>query len=160
MLLLLIAMALRMRSKLPAFNVTQRSKAGVVRRSVPRGRKDDDNAAACTGDRFSGVEEEDASDPKSDFSFTSTFEPSGAITGETSGQPDVSLHAIKQKASTAAWGQVRSALLKAVVESNAMPEGQRCISFPDSATYRCVQCTPGLIIVISAFWWHIPGSIF
>ena len=103
-LLLLIAMAWRMRSKLPAFNVTQRSKAGVVRRSVPRGRKDDDNAAACTGNRFSGVEEEDASDPRPDFSFTATFEPSGAITGETSGQPDVSLHAIKHKASTAAWG--------------------------------------------------------
>ena len=41
---------------------------------------------------------------------------------------------------TAAWGQARSALLKAVVESNAMPEDQCCISCSYSVTYRCVQC--------------------
>ena len=76
-------------------------------------------AAACTGDGCSSVEEEDAFDPRSECSFAATFELSDASKGPTSDEPDVSLHAIKQKAVTAAWVKVRSALLKAVMESNA-----------------------------------------
>ena len=97
-------------------------------------------AAACTCDGCSNGEEEDAFDPRSESSFAATFELSDAIKEPTSDEPDVSLHAIKQKAVTAAWGKARSALLKAVVESNAMPENQCCISCSDSATYCCIQC--------------------
>ena len=38
-----------------------------------------------------------------------------------------SLHAMKQKASAAAWNQVRAALQKAAIESSALPSDQGCI---------------------------------
>ena len=81
-------MAWRMRLKLPALKVTQRTETGVVHRSIRRGTKSDDAAAACTGDGCSGVEEKDAFDPSSESSFAATFEPSDASKGRTSDEPD------------------------------------------------------------------------
>ena len=59
-------------------------------------------------------------------------------TGLIDGDPSVSLHYVKQKAATAAWGQSHSALLKAAVEGSAMLLGQYCISCSDTAACRCI----------------------
>ena len=51
-----------------------------------------------------------------------------------------SLHAIKQKASAAAWNKVRATLQKAAIESSALPGGQSCILCGAPATHRCTSC--------------------
>ena len=78
--------------KLPDFKVKQRTEAGVVPCSVQRGRVDDDMHCFCRGyhsyyDKSSRVEEEDASDPRSDSSFVTTFELLDNVTGPTRGEP-------------------------------------------------------------------------
>ena len=132
-------MAWRMRLKLPSFQVTQRTGTGsTVRRNLPRGRKGN-----CVGDEqlSSGGEVGSSDLTTTDFSPMSI----GTVTEDIqdcSSQPEVSLHAIKQKAATAAWTHVRPALLKAAVECSAMPVAQCCILCLESASYRCIQCAP------------------
>ena len=132
-------MAWRMRLKLPSFQVTQRIGTGsTVRRNLPRGRKGD-----CVGDEqlSSGGEVESSDLTTTDF-FSTSFDTVTEDIQGCSSQPEVSLHAIKQKAATAAWIQVRPALLKAAVECSAMPVTQCCILCLQSASYRCIQCAP------------------
>lgn len=124
-------MAWRMRLKLPSYKVTQRIGAGVVRCSLPRGRKDKVEAKVSDSIVENQKEEEEEEDGLVEMT-------SDAYQHES----DVSLHAIKQKAATEAWNHVRSALLKAAVESSAMPAGQHCINCSDHATHRCLQCAP------------------
>ena len=69
------------------------------------------------------------------------MEPTLQSSGDSVGQ-NVSLYAVKQRASTAAWAQIRSVLLNTAVESSAMPSNQSCIMCPEAAVYRCVQCSP------------------
>jgi len=133
-----------MRLKLPTFKVTQRTGTGsAVRRNLPRGRRDDISSDVCAGAaQLSSDGEEGSSDltTSTDFLSGSLDIMTGSIEGCS--QPEVSLHAIKQKAATSAWNQVRPALLKAAVEFSAMPMAQCCILCPESATYRCIQCAP------------------
>ena len=93
-------MAWHIQQKLPVFKVTQRSSSGVVHRNIPRGKRsvecgryDHSNAAeeaSCTLD-----------------SPTSLLEPPSLDDfGDDEGQ-NVSLHTIKQKASTSAWANIR-----------------------------------------------------
>ena len=124
------AMAWRMRLKLPSFQVTQRTGTGsTVRRNLPRGRKDD-----CVEDeQLSSGGEVGSSDLTSSTDFFPTSFDTVTEDKGCSSQPEVSLHAIKQKAATAAWTQVRPALLKAAVECSAMPVAQCCILCLESA---------------------------
>ena len=133
------AMACRMRLKLPSFQVTQRIGTGsTVRRNLPRGRKDD-----CVEDeQLSSGGEVGSSDLTSSTGFFPTSFDTVTEDIGCSSQPKVSLHAIKQEAATAAWTQVRPALLKAAVECSAMPAAQCCILCLESASYRCIQCAP------------------
>ena len=121
-----------MRLKLPPFKVTQRTGAGVVCRSLPRGRKDAEVVEAKTSDSVIENQKEDG------LVEMVTDDSSSDCQQEF----DVSLHAIKQKAATEAWSHVRSALLRAAVESSAMPADQHCINCSDHATHRCLQCAP------------------
>ena len=124
-----------MRLKLPSFQVTQRTGTGsTVRRNLPRGRKGD-----CVGDEQLSPGGEVGS---SDLTTLTSFDTVTEHIQDCSSQPEVSLHAIKQKAATAAWTQVRPALLKAAVECSAMPVAQCCILCLESASYRCIQCAP------------------
>ena len=126
-------MAWRMRLKLPPFKVTQRSGAGVVNCKLPRGRKDGVSAKveAKVGDTIVGTDH-------GLVDWEMATDENIACQHEY----DVSLHAIKQKAATEAWSHVRSAPLKAAVESCAMPADQHCINCSDYATHRCLQCAP------------------
>ena len=56
------------------------------------------------------------------------------------GSPAPSLHAVKQQASATAWGEIRPLLLRAAVESSAMPTMQLCNVCAETALYRCIQC--------------------
>lgn len=118
-------------------------------------------AAACTGDGCSSVEEEDAFDPRSECSFAATFELSDASKGPTSDEPDVSLHAIKQKASYSSMGERSFSIVEGCC-------GKQC-NARGSVLHAVAQIVPhtaafnvhlGLIIVISVFLRHIPGLVF
>ena len=131
-------MAWRMRVKLPALKVTKRTKEGVVRCSLPRGRgltESTADAGAASLPAHLDCDERaaivDAGDVGVDMAKT---QPANAS--------EVSLHYVKQKAATAAWNQVRPALLRAAIEESAMPAGQCCINCPEGATHRCTQCAP------------------
>ena len=62
------------------------------------------------------------------------------LSNEREATPSVSLHAIKQKASVAAWDQMRDVLLRTAIESSALPIDQKCILCTEPAIYRCTQC--------------------
>ena len=62
-----------------------------------------------------------------------------------------SLHAIKQKASAAAWSQVRATLQKAAIESSALPCDQGCILCGAPATHRCTSCGAWAYYCIDCF---------
>lgn len=139
-------MAWRMKQKLPAFKVTQRSPGNVIRRNVARGKgivrvgiKDEssiiEEGADPPGTTASGLGE---TDPEPDLltDHTTGTELSPLDFGD-----NVSLHYIKQKASTSAWGNIRQGLLKAAVESSAMPVNQCCVMCTKEASYRCIQCS-------------------
>ena len=128
-------MAWRMQLQLPRFKVTQIFSSGVVHRNVPRGKKAE-SAGACSSSRpttSSSGEEPTANYPD-------LLADPGLPPGDD-GQ-NVSLHAVKQKASTASWHEIRPLLLESAVESSAMQNGQLCITCSEDATYRCVQCSP------------------
>ena len=88
-----------MRLKLPSFQVTQRTETGsTVRRNLPRGRK------GCVGDeQLSSGGEVGSSDLTTTDFFPTSFDIVTEDIQGCSSQPEVSLHAIKQKAATAAW---------------------------------------------------------
>ena len=66
-----------------------------------------------------------------------------ALEYEDGNPEDISTHAIKQKAATAAWEKIRPTLLTVAVENSAMPSEQNCINCAIShATCRCVRCGP------------------
>ena len=107
-----------MRLKLPSFQVTQRTGTGsTVRRNLPRGRKGD-----CVGnEQLSSGGEVGSSDLTTTDFFPTSFDTVTEDIQGCSSKPEVSLHAIKQKAATAAWIQVRPALLKAIIRCSLPP---------------------------------------
>ena len=62
-----------------------------------------------------------------------------------------SLHSIKQKASAAAWDQVRTTLLKAAIESSALPSDKGCMLCAAPATHRCTSCAAWAYYCIDCF---------
>ena len=123
-------MAWRMKLKLPKFKVTLIGEKN-THRSVPRGRNEGD----------SHLTTEDLSPSHSDERPDFYLEPSlpESVDDNQTGA-GVSLHAIKQKAVTSAWDQVRTTLRRAAVENSAMPTDQCCIMCSEPATHRCTHC--------------------
>ena len=124
-------MAWHMKLKLPNFiKVTQIGETTTCR-DVPRGRIETGSTAtaapSCTVDTGASTE---IGTPDLDQYCPDDFQCG----------PIVSLHTIKQKASTAAWDQVRAALQKAAIESSALPTDQGCILCANAATHRCTSC--------------------
>ena len=118
-------MAWHMKLSLPKFRVTQIG-ATTCHRNLPRGRK----ATGCvpTTSALPAVADDTPCVVTEDMLESNEADPTA------------SLHAIKQKASTAAWDQVRALLQKAAIESNALPSDQCCILCAAPATHRCTGC--------------------
>ena len=126
-------MAWRMRVKLPSFKVTQRCSTSTTRCNYPRGK------SIVKESQEGGME--DTVQPEEDLSYKPDDHRDTSTDFAAEGLP--SLHSISQKAAVVAWGQVRSALLDAVIESNAMPaDNPFCIKCSEAANYRCLQCAP------------------
>lgn len=123
----------RTRLKLPSFKVTQRAGGTVVHRTVPRGRvehmpvvTDEDQSCDEAGPDTHGLDEMAMEGLDDNSSHCLSADPS--------------LHSIKQKASVAAWTEIRRALRCAAIESSAMRTCQCCIICSERASYRCLQC--------------------
>ena len=95
----------------------------IVHRSVPRGRG---APAPSHPDCVSDSNAEEMSDVDCDG-------PESTVDVDK----DVSLHAVKQQARATAWGKIRPLLLRAAVESSAMPAMHVCA---ETTLYRCIQC--------------------
>ena len=125
-------MAFCMKLKLPKFKVNQRIGAGIAtRRDLPRGRKETTFTEESQGGSSISDHDHAGDIPHNESQLQQAPIVEGA---------DASLHTIKQKAVTAGWDDVRSSLLKAAVESSALPTSQCCIKCPNPATHRCIQC--------------------
>ena len=110
--------------------VTQRSTTGeTVRREIPRGcigGETSQDRSSCDSNSFPLHEQE--FDFSGHMDDTSSFEPS--------------LHRIAQEAAVTNWNTVRPAILKAAIESSALPSNQYCCLCSNEATFRCLQCSP------------------
>ena len=125
----LCEMAWHMKLSLPKFKVTQIGDTK-THRNVPRGRREAGSAVnLAPSPSDAAVDETDVPEH---------LEQSLSVEREAG--PTVSLHAIKQKASAAAWDQVWATLQKAAIESSALPSDQGCILCADPATHRCTHC--------------------
>ena len=122
-----------MRLKLPAFKVTQRTAASsTVRRNLPRGRKYESAPAQSSSGIEEGVPD-----------FVSMMEEGP----HACSVPEVSLHAVKEKAAATAWARVRPALLKIAVEGNAMPLRPELHHVPRGSLLSLHSvCTLGLLL--------------
>ena len=123
--------------------------------NIPRGKNT--TSSSCGDDTSDPLVEAGTceGDPFVSSSFM-PMEPTLQSSGDSVGQ-NVSLYAVKQRASTAAWAQIRSVLLNTVVESSAMPSNQSCIMCPEAAVYRCVRL---FNTATSALVKHILQSIY
>ena len=150
-------MAWRMKVKLPVFKVTQRSLSGLVSRNIPRGKNT--TSSSCGDDTSDPLVEAGTceGDPFVSSSFI-PMEPTLQSSGDSVGQ-NVSLYAVKQRASTAAWAQIRLVLLNTAVESSAMPRNQSCIMCPEAAVGVC-SVLRVFITAMSALVKHILQSIY
>jgi hypothetical protein len=131
-----LKMAWRMKLSLPKFRVTQIGETK-IHRNLPRGRK---TAGSVCGVRPDSVSSDDEHDDKE-----MELPPDG------NDEAGPSLHAIKQKASAAAWSQVRATLQKAAIESSALPCDQGCILCGAPATHRCTSCGAWAYYCIDCF---------
>ena len=52
------------------------------------------------------------------------------------------LYKVVQESSIARWSKVRPDLLKAMIESSAMPSSQKCCLCTNEVTYSCLPCSP------------------
>ena len=130
-------MANRLKLKLPTLLVTQRSTTGEVsQRRIPRG---------CV-QGSPGVSH--PSHPGPDDGYQPSDEYGGDhLTSDVGGGMGVenlpSLHCIAQRSAVESWDKVRPHLLRAAIESSAMPPDQTCITCcANEAMYRCLQCGP------------------
>ncbi len=131
-----------MKLKLPPFRVTQRSTSGKVSHHIlPRlcGLEGKANVSA-SGDGLAldincqAIELCEC--------HTDVLTSGGTNKDTRESVPSSSLYELDQENSAESWRKARSTLLKIVVESEALPEAQLCISCNNSALYRCLQCGP------------------
>ena len=126
-------MAWHMKLSLPKFKVTQIGDSK-IHRDLPRGRKATGSIPAASFPPGGVAEDEE------DETHINLDSPDPQPCENSEAGPNVSLHAIKQKASVSAWDQVRATLQKAVVESSALPSDQGCVLCAAPATHCCTEC--------------------
>ena len=135
-----------MRLKFPAFKVTQRTAASsTVRRNLPRSWKCESAPAQSSSGIEEGVPD-----------FVSMMEEGP----HACSVPEVSLHAVKEKAAATAWARVRPALLKIAVEGNAMPSDQSCIMCPGQPPVAAFSVHLGPSTARTALNMSIPASTY
>ena len=147
--------------RLPSLRLTARQVGtGVSHCALPRG-VDQPLEVQCDKKRRC-IGEESQPDLLADAEYSDLF-----IEDDTdmSSAPDVSslsLHVIKQKASVAAWGALRTQLLNTVTECSAMPEDQLCTHCcVAEASFRCLQCGPCSYYCHDCLHeWHTCNNVF
>ena len=123
--------ASRLKLKLPPLKVVQRSTSGeTAHRIVPRGFVSQSEEPGPSND---GKHDNDVGDYYGPDPFLDTESPS----------MEPSLHKIAQNSAAISWNKIRSNLLKAAIEGNAMPLDQYCsMCSTREAVYRCLRCSP------------------
>ena len=138
-------MAKHIQLKLPSFRVTVRPTSGPVQKKIIHR-----SATSQVSQKLDSIEPGSASSPKP---LESDYQHCDAEPHEdddfTEGS---SLHRIQKKANASAWEKIRPSLLKAVVESEAMPPYQECIKcFKVPASLRCRKCGPYAFFCTTCF---------
>lgn len=151
-----------MKFKLPTLSVTQRSTAGeVTHRTIPRGCTVPQCDSSNQSPDSDGVADGDPlNDSGNGGAYFSLSDASGVGKEEQSAASLPSLHEIAQKSSTESWRKIRPTLLRAAIESNAMPPNQDCVfCYADKALYRCLQCGPKAFFCLHCFGGAHSGNI-
>ena len=121
---------------LPSFKLTQRCTRGdATQCSIPRGRRDVKKGAINDEEMGSEAGPSWESPPSA-----IPLPDLGEFEAEQGSTP--TLHEVKQAANVAAWENIRSRLLQAATECNAMPVDVCCIICSGTAKYRCIHCGP------------------
>ena len=144
-------MAKRLNVKLQPFKFTKRSTTGgVTHHLVPRGCTS--KARGCT----SRQSEDSVLEPQENAPGSSP----GLFHGESvqefrhdmAADNLPTLHQVFQKQSIESWRKIRLDMLKVVIGTEALPEDKLCfVCNSEIATYRCLQCSPGLYYCSSRF---------
>ena len=124
-------MAFHKHFKLPPFNLTRRSSAGVHVQDLHRGVSPQRNLS----------DEGRCLDESEDPSRSIVVEP-GICTHSQEQFDEPTLHELQSKASVKGWDILRRRMLSAAIESSAMPIGQLCLLCPALAVLRCQECGP------------------
>ena len=99
----------------------------------------------CSLSQPQDVEESEKSDeafPGSDTDHNYPEMDPGGDAGSCDDIDSPSMYKIQQDAAASGWEKIRSSLLRAVVEANAMPPEQCCVNEPCAAraALRCQKC--------------------
>ena len=134
-------MAFRVKFKLPRLNVMQKHVGDkVVHRSILRSCT---NIHPCSHSDHSAEEDTEHQELPSSHDTDMDMEYLMESCTSTEALNLPSLHQIREKAATEAWGRVRNAMPNMAIECNSMPMSQMCKKCESSeATHRCVQCAP------------------
>ena len=130
--------------KLPPLKVTVRPTSGQIERIVIY-REDSARKSALSQDR---PEKDDflpgSKDEEADSSRIDNIQyGSSDVEVDEAFVEGPSLHKIQKQAHAAIWDGIRNDILRAVVESEAMPQNQVCIKCNNVlATLRCRKCGP------------------
>ena len=129
---------------LPPLKLTQRSTfdSSTVKSSIYRGNSEQKLQLSNLDNSDGVVENQNTEEPLDDgddafgsndvFTAYSPDSPGGGST----------LHELQCKSNVAGWEAVRKEILTAVIETQAMPPGQLCITCKCSASCRCQRCGP------------------
>lgn len=127
------------RFPLPCLKLTQRPAFGqqsvnVIQRGVPDSLQNSMQVPDEASGDPSGSEDSDSA-TKGDLDTDSFLFP-------TSDPNEPTTYELEQKSSVAGWEGVRSGILTAVTELQAMPIGQTCLNCENTASLRCQRCGP------------------
>ncbi len=144
-------MARRSCGRLPSFKVIVRSSSGrVSHRSVPRG---------CQGKGLQKKRQDSTPGVVLDGVVVAENLPEN-----TTSDPEIlpTVHEVLQKKSVESWEKMRHQLLKASVESEALPPDTLCfVCGLNKASHRCLQCSSSLFYCLSCYSAaHVKTNLF
>ena len=135
------------RFPLPCLKLTQRPAFGqksvnVIQRGVPDSQQNpQQNSIQAAPEEGSCSEACDSASEGGDYClFPTMFGPSEPTTYE-----------LERRSSVAGWEGVRSGILTAVTEIQAMPVNQTCLNCENTASLRCQRCGPLVFFCADCF---------
>ena len=131
-------MVSRIKLKLSSFSVTKRSTSGrVSHHFFPSGYNsvlNPDNSGSLNPDDSDSVE------------LTREL-PAENLTEKLS-----TLHEVTQKRAVESWNKIRWDMLQIAIESEALPEDQRCgICSVNTTSHHCIQCGPRILYCLQCY---------